>query len=32
MADLPGRGLAQELIDKSREERHRTPMEAVIQV
>jgi hypothetical protein len=31
MADLPGRALAQELIDKSREERHRTPMEAVIQ-
>jgi len=31
MADLPGRALAQELIDKSREECHRTPMEAVIQ-
>jgi hypothetical protein len=31
MADLPGRALAQELIDKSREESRRTPMETVIQ-
>ncbi len=30
MADLPGKALAQELIEKSREERRRTPMEAVI--
>ncbi len=31
MADLPGRALAQELINKSRAESRRTPMEAVIQ-
>jgi hypothetical protein len=31
MADLPGKELAQELIQKSREESRRTPMEAVIQ-
>jgi len=31
MADLPGRGLARELIERSREESRRTPMEDVIQ-
>jgi hypothetical protein len=30
MADLPGRALAQELMEKSREESRTTPMEAVI--
>ena len=30
MAELPGKALAQELIQKSREESRRTPMEAVI--
>ncbi len=30
MAELPGKELAQELLQKSREESHRTPMEAVI--
>ncbi len=32
MAELPGKELAQELIQKSREESRRTPMEAVIQM
>jgi hypothetical protein len=31
MADLPGRGLARALIERSREESRRTPMEDVIQ-
>lgn len=32
MAELPGKALAQELIQKSREESRHTPMEAVIQL
>jgi len=31
MAELPGKALAQELMQKSREESRRTPMEAVIE-
>ena len=31
MAELPGKELAQELMQKSREESRRTPMEAVIE-